>query len=438
MSDLAGAGSLFTSKKGGNALLLFVNQLVMWIFARILAQRTTLVWVDGVYLFWCLTVSWFFSGYVHISMILTVLFMMLMLVLLKLELFLALMVTIKSFFLVLIIERVSWALMLIINRSELIPLVELVLDVLVGVGLAWLIRKQSKQTSITKSDYFEQVGLLLLFIIGYTYVQLLGTSVMNNRMATFDLAFFGLLVFAIGLIEYGQRRLIKRRLQLRHEQDLLVSNQRYTKEVEKHYEELRRFRHEYQNVLLSLNEYIVTDDFTGLKHYYSQTLKLTGKRVTQEKYALEDLSRVQDKPLKSILFNKLITAQNNGVKVRFECHKKITFLNVNKFQLLLSLGILLDNAVEATSGHHDSEIHVVLINGDRNQMIVVKNTIMKPLPPLWQLEQVGYSSKGDDRGLGLANLHTMVDANPQMSLETTVTDTSFLQKIVINKGDLND
>ncbi|WP_373385691.1 hypothetical protein, partial [Klebsiella pneumoniae] len=60
-------------------------------------------------------------------------------------------------------------------------------------------------------------------------------------------------------------------------------------EIEAHYNELRRFRHDYQNMLISIDEYLKTDDLEGLQEYYQKNLAPVSNRVLKEKYNLEDL-----------------------------------------------------------------------------------------------------------------------------------------------------
>ncbi|WP_311736327.1 GHKL domain-containing protein [Lactiplantibacillus plantarum] len=55
------------------------------------------------------------------------------------------------------------------------------------------------------------------------------------------------------------------------------------------------------------------------------------------------------------------------------------------------------------------------------------------LLPLWQLKKAGCSTKGDNRGLGLANLQEIIDKYPRVILETTYTNVVFLQKIIIGE-----
>lgn len=201
---------------------------------------------------------------------------------------------------------------------------------------------------------------------------------------------------------------------------------------------MREFRHEYQNVILSLNEYLETNDFSGLRSYYNQSLKKMGVRLTKEKYALEDASRITNKELKSIIFNKLNCAQSKGVMVSFECRDVIQIDRAMVFPIVLIIGIILDNALDATIDQENGYLQMALVQNKENQIIMVKNSIIGTLPPLWKLKTKGFSTKGENRGLGLANLQTIINQQPEMILETTIGSNYFLQKIILTKGDCGD
>ena len=62
-------------------------------------------------------------------------------------------------------------------------------------------------------------------------------------------------------------------------------------------------------------------------------------------------------------------------------------------------------------------------------MIIVKNSCSEDLPPLYQLEEKGYSTKGPNRGIGLSNLQEIMEETDFL-LETEIVDHYFIQKIV--------
>lgn len=209
-------------------------------------------------------------------------------------------------------------------------------------------------------------------------------------------------------------------------------------EIEAHYNELRRFRHDYQNMLISIDEYLKTDDLKGLREYYQKNLAPVSHRVLKEKYNLEDLSRVKVKSIKSILFSKLSYAQSQEIEVHFDLKEPLTDITVNELDLDIALGIMLDNAIEASVGHADGEIMSAIFIEKNITVFLIQNNVFEQLPPLWKLKEAGYSTKGKNRGIGLNSLSKIVNRNENMILETRVLGAVFLQRLTVKRVSQND
>ncbi|HCD08449.1 MAG TPA: hypothetical protein DEQ50_09380 [Lactobacillus sp.] len=205
--------------------------------------------------------------------------------------------------------------------------------------------------------------------------------------------------------------------------------------MEKHYNQLRRFRHNYQNVLLSLDEYLRTDDMQGLKEYYENSVRPISNHLNQQKYKLEDFSKIENKEIKSILFNKLYSAQMSGIEVSFEAKNKVEKFYTDTLDLALALGIILDNAIEETKKQNNGSIEVGIMKDQTAIMIVVQNSIYRNKVPVWKMKEPGFSTKGSGRGIGLTNLSEIIDRSNNLTLETMKTEESFLQKITIEIGE---
>ena len=218
----------------------------------------------------------------------------------------------------------------------------------------------------------------------------------------------------------------------------IKSNNQYIHEVERHYNELRTFRHNYQNVLLSLDEYLKTNDIEGLKEYYQNSIKPISARMSQKRYKLEDLSKIDNKEIKSILFNKLYSAQLSNIDVSFESKSEITDFSTDTLDLTLALGIILDNAIDETKQQQHGQIQVGVIYDHEEIDIIIQNSIRQNEVPVWKMKQLGFSTKGTNRGVGLSNLDEIINRHSNLMLETMKKDNFFLQKITIEIGDNND
>lgn len=275
-----------------------------------------------------------------------------------------------------------------------------------------------------------RITAVLLLVI---YLYIIVSEGLDNelRIAISNLVVLMVVIgFAIAI--YDEYRITIRAKYKVQQQNLQIKNDtRYMNEIEAHYNELRSFRHDYQNMMLTISEYLKTDDLSGLREYYQQNIAPVTKRVSDEQYRLEDLSRVKVKSIKSILFSKLSYAQSQGINVHFDLKQVLESVTTNELDLDIALGIILDNAIEATAGHYSGELTGAVFMTAQSTVFLVQNTVFDQLPPLWQLKAAGYSTKGQNRGLGLSQLSTIVNRNENMILETRLLESVFVQRLTV-------
>lgn len=307
----------------------------------------------------------------------------------------------------------------------------------VSVIVLNLILERTEFEPTFERNSLNRVIAFLLFII---YAYIIFSEGWNNqfRMIFSNLVVLLVLVSLCLMIysEYLKNVKIKYEIQ---QKDMQIKNDtRYVTEIETHYNELRRFRHDYQNMMLSITEYLKTSDLKGLQQYYSENIEPVTKRVFTEQYNLEDLSRIKVKSIKSILFSKLNHAQSEGIKVDFKLKEPLTEVSTNELDLDIALGVILDNAIEASIGHNRGEIMGAIFLEKDSTVFLIQNNVFEQLPPLWQLKKEGYSTKGEGRGIGLSSLSKIVNRNDNMILETRVLDSVFLQRLTVKRVSQND
>lgn len=120
------------------------------------------------------------------------------------------------------------------------------------------------------------------------------------------------------------------------------------------------------------------------------------------------------------------------MNVSVEIQETIDFINIPHVSLVRILGILLDNAIEALEELRDGLLQVAFIKQKNSILIVIQNTCKTSIPKIYQLKKQGFSTKGNNRGLGLTNLQELIDACPQCTSETLIVDSTFIQKIIIH------
>jgi len=211
---------------------------------------------------------------------------------------------------------------------------------------------------------------------------------------------------------------------------------RYMGECEQQQSAMRKFKHDYQNILISIDSFLDAGDLSGLKQYYAEKIKPASDVIVQSDFALEQLSKIKVQEIKSILATKLIMAQNLRIDARVEVVEEIDHIPVDSVSLVRILGIILDNAIEELAQLGEGQLTVACYKGKKVVNIVVQNTCRVDLQDLRKLGQSGFSTKGEGRGLGLSNLAELVDLHAKdISLQTSIKGGNFIQKLWIGGKD---
>jgi len=203
----------------------------------------------------------------------------------------------------------------------------------------------------------------------------------------------------------------------------------YTSTIEKLYDDIRNQKHDFMNVLFSLKGYIDKEQFGELKnYYYSSVLKEYEEK--QPNMFTSTLNLIQNPGLKGILSYKLNQAMNDGIKVFFNIFSKITIQGMDNLDLCKVIGILIDNAIEASMESEKKEIHLGMEKDEGAVSIIIANTYLYE-PNLDQINRRGYSTKGKNRGLGLFNVKETLSHYPSVQLKTTINNNTFFQELII-------
>ena len=213
----------------------------------------------------------------------------------------------------------------------------------------------------------------------------------------------------------------------------------YANDIEKKYAHLRSFKHDYKNILVSMENFIEQGNINELKEYFETQIKGTSDTIFDNSLELAQLENLNVLSVKSIFLSKLNSVDTKKTKVSILVFERVENIDIDDTLLVRSLGIILDNALEATLNEEQKNfIECAVIKDCGKISFVISNSISEPLPPLYKLKATGYSSKGGNRGLGLSNLDKLVELEPRLSLETTIFENKFCQILSVNTGGTND
>lgn len=205
----------------------------------------------------------------------------------------------------------------------------------------------------------------------------------------------------------------------------------YTHQIENMYEELRSFKHDYANVLLTLSGFIDNNDMEGLSKYYQETILPTNEKINQGKYHLHKLSRIQEPAIKGMLSAKFINAMNLGIDLFVDIMDDIPDISMSVLDLTRVLGIYIDNAVEAALETVGKEVKFNVVLDSNSIVIVIANSFINKGVAINEIEKRAVSTKGEGRGIGLSNVNEILREYPNVNKMTEIKDKYFVQTLII-------
>lgn len=205
----------------------------------------------------------------------------------------------------------------------------------------------------------------------------------------------------------------------------------YMDQIEELYQSLHTFRHDYANVMMSMAGYIETEDLDGLKKYFEREIYPLSRQHNRENYAISCLHNLAVVELKSLISVKVNYAMELHIKVDIDISDKIDKINMKTIDLIRIIGILLDNAIEASQECSSPAISLGIIKSGRCITFIVKNTYIKKQIDYSRLGSMGVSSNGERRGNGLYIVKSMIESYNYVTLDTEYDGESFTQYLEI-------
>ncbi|MEG3343794.1 sensor histidine kinase [Streptococcus suis] len=205
---------------------------------------------------------------------------------------------------------------------------------------------------------------------------------------------------------------------------------RYSRHVESLYKEIRSFRHDYTNILISLNEAIKEEDIVAIRTIYQGVIADSDRKFYDGKYDIARLSNIQNPAVKSLLSSKMLEAQKKGIAISVEVDAEIEPPDLELIEFITILSILLDNAIDAAEQCANGNIVFAYFQEDDRKIVVVENTTVEDKVSTNHIFEYGHSTKGDNRGIGLANVKVILNKYPRFSISTNSSNHRFVQELV--------
>lgn len=274
--------------------------------------------------------------------------------------------------------------------------------------------------------YLLDAGLLLLITI-YLFDDLIpGQNSVGRMIYNNFLHLSGYLLVMLFLF-LAMRCFYMEKIQTETKQKALQDLQDYTHHLEIMYHELRSFKHDYVNILLSMSGYIANGNTDELKQFFETKIFPTKNLIDQGDYKLNQLSNIGVLEIKSLLSVKLIYAHESGIDVTIDIPDKVDRFPMDTVDLARILGIFLDNAIEASPMAEQPQLGLNIIRHEAGVSIIISNRFQDSGTTLHKLKQSGFSTKDGHPGIGLSNAQKIIRSYDNILHETTMQGGCFIQ-----------
>lgn len=304
----------------------------------------------------------------------------------------------------------------------------------ISISILLLISKKFKNIkfSFDLLDTLDKKTLKILYANLFVGFLTLGIQLINTTFYMdivpyiITLLSFILLIAFLVLSVYSFTRMIK----LSNTRKDLECAEEYNKSLEILYDKVKGFKHDFDNIVSTLDGYIETNDMSGLKSYFKEIKK--DCKITNN-LSIINPRTINNPGIYSLLNNKYFKATNLGINFEFEYFLDLNKIDVNLYQLSRILGILIDNAIEEAEKCDDKIIKVSFIRENRNNrsVIIVKNTYINKDVDLEKIFEKGVTGKANHSGIGLWEVKKYVKRSKNLDLYTNKTDKYFNQELFI-------
>ncbi len=222
--------------------------------------------------------------------------------------------------------------------------------------------------------------------------------------------------------------------QLEETQQLLSEEKMYNKTLNTLHDNIRGFKHDFNNIVQAIGGYLSTDNIDGLRTYYKDLLE---ECQLNNNLSLLNPEIINNPAIYSLLADKLYKCQEQKIKLNLEVLMDLSNLNIKMYELTRILGILLDNAIDAANKCDKKIVNIIFRKDNKTKidLIIIQNTYINKDVNIDRIFEKGYTSKKDsdskNHGLGLWEVRKYLKRNTNLDLYTTKNNEYFTQQFEI-------
>lgn len=193
--------------------------------------------------------------------------------------------------------------------------------------------------------------------------------------------------------------------------------------------DMQKFRHDYLNILITMEGYIAKRDIDELEVYFNNKIVKAEHDTLVKSLVMKNVSNLEVLELKGLLLTKLLLAVEKNITVQIEIPEMITFIPIDVIDFSRILGIFIDNAIEASESADIPTINIAILRTSQNSILFVVQNSFSGEIDINQIYKNNFSTKNDNRGFGLKNALEIINGYSNVFLSTRVENEMFIQEV---------
>ncbi|WP_163655516.1 sensor histidine kinase [Listeria sp. PSOL-1] len=190
-------------------------------------------------------------------------------------------------------------------------------------------------------------------------------------------------------------------------------------------DQTEEFKHDYKGILLSLMSFLEQERNDEALTYLKKLANYSETELADDVYS--EVSKITNFPIQGALLKKIQYIKERNIALDVRVLNYITHIEINIFDCIRILNIVLDNAMEASVYAERPSIEVELAEVDQHIYIRVANNLPSENKiDLQKITNKNYSTKAGHRGKGLHIIKKICNKYSNLHFNIQITDEKFI------------
>lgn len=312
----------------------------------------------------------------------------------------------------------------ILKYNIVISLVVVIISLLV---LKLLKKNYLKLYRKIKTNDTNLVGVIVLVFA----IIIIISGIMPLKQLDLGIEMLILLLLMIGFFIIGLY-IVYEKIEKQKEFEKYTQLSEYSKVNEGLLEAYRVSCHENKNHLIIIDNMVPKSN----KKVHQYISSIINNEQMDKYYFINELKNIPITELKGFINFKLMKMLDEKIKLQINVSpeimkSKLKRLSLKEKEILYNIiGVLIDNAYEASRESKEKEVVLQMYKEESAVVILLANTY-KGKVEIEKVAEYGYTSKGKNHGTGLYMVDKLIKKNEKMEIETSLLDNYFIQILKI-------